>query len=206
MKTIAILSRKGGTGKTMLATHLSVEAERNGHTTALIDLDPQASTAKWGEQREEDTPPVIEAPASRLDHWLGFVAENGATLAVIDTPPDIDTFALKIARVSSFVIIPCGTSKADLDANEGIMDVVTMANVPGRIVLNHVAANSDLGFEARKSTKNYDLPCAPCQIGRRVGFIHAYNSGSVVQELEPKSKATREIRTLYRYIVKEMGD
>ena len=48
MKTIAILSRKGGTGKTMLATHLSVEAERNGHTTALLDLDPQASTAKWG--------------------------------------------------------------------------------------------------------------------------------------------------------------
>ena len=70
-----------------------------------------------------NTPAVIEAPASRLDHWLEFVADNGATLAVIDTPPDIDTFALKIARVSSFVVIPCGTSKADLEANEGIMDV-----------------------------------------------------------------------------------
>ena len=205
MQTIAILSRKGGTGKTMLATHLSVEAERTGHTTALIDLDPQASTAKWGADREEDTPAVIEAPASRLDHWLEFVEENGATLAVIDTPPDIDTFALKIARVSSFVVIPCGTSKADLEANEGIMDVVAMANVPGRIVLNHVTANSDLGFEARKATKNYNVPCAPCQIGRRVGFIHAYNSGSVVQEIEPNSKSTREIRALFRYILKEMG-
>ena len=189
----------------MLATHLSVEAERNGHTTALIDLDPQASTAKWGAQRQEDTPAVIEAPASRLDHWLEFVEDNGATLAVIDTPPDIDTFALKIARKVSFVVIPCGTSKADLEANEGIMDVIAMADVPGRIVLNHVAANSDLGSEARKATKHYDVPCAPCQIGRRVGFIHAYNSGSVVQELEPNSKSTREIRSLYRYIVKQMG-
>ena len=205
MKTIAILSRKGGTGKTMLATHLCVEAELNGHTTALLDLDPQASTAKWGAQRQDDTPPVIEAPPTRLDHWLEFVSENGATLAVIDTPPDIDTHALKIARKASFVVIPCGTSKADLEANEGIMDVVAMADVPARIVLNHVAANSDLGFEAQKATKNYNVACAPCQIGRRVGFIHAYNSGSVVQELEPNSKSTSEIRALYRYIIKEMG-
>ena len=44
MKTLAILSRKGGTGKTTIAVHLSVAAEQAGHTTALIDLDPQAST------------------------------------------------------------------------------------------------------------------------------------------------------------------
>ena len=41
MKVLSIVSQKGGTGKTSLATHLSVEAERNGHTTALIDLDPK---------------------------------------------------------------------------------------------------------------------------------------------------------------------
>ena len=54
MKVLSIVSQKGGTGKTTLATHLSVEAERNGHTIALIDLDPQASAAKWGDHREAD--------------------------------------------------------------------------------------------------------------------------------------------------------
>ena len=38
MKTLAVLSRKGGTGKTTLAIHLAVAAERAGHTTILIDL------------------------------------------------------------------------------------------------------------------------------------------------------------------------
>ena len=52
MKVLSIVSQKGGTGKTTLATHLSVEAERNGHTIALIDLDPQASAAKWGDHRD----------------------------------------------------------------------------------------------------------------------------------------------------------
>jgi len=51
MKTLAVLSRKGGTGKTTLAIHLAVAAERAGHTAILIDLDPQASAAKWSDRR-----------------------------------------------------------------------------------------------------------------------------------------------------------
>ena len=39
MQTLSILSRKGGTGKTTLATHLSVAAERAVHTPALIDRE-----------------------------------------------------------------------------------------------------------------------------------------------------------------------
>ena len=60
-------------------------------------------------------------------------------------------------------------------------------------------------FKCKHYLVLYDVLCAPCQIERRVAFIHAYNSGSVVQELEPNSKSTREIQALYRYIVKEMG-
>ncbi len=37
MKTIALLSRKGGTGKTTLAIHIPVAAEKAGHTAALSD-------------------------------------------------------------------------------------------------------------------------------------------------------------------------
>ena len=48
MKTIAILSQKGGAGKTTLAINLAVMAEQslNGGVT-LIDLDAQARGAHW---------------------------------------------------------------------------------------------------------------------------------------------------------------
>src|SRR5580765_7894771 len=49
MKTIAILSQKGGTGKTTLALHLAVEAERSGAATLIVDLDPQASASSWSD-------------------------------------------------------------------------------------------------------------------------------------------------------------
>ena len=83
MKTIAVLSRKGGTGKTTLAIHLSVAAEQAGHTTALIDLDPQASATSWRDIRENKTPAVISAHASRLSQILHLAKENGQPLQLL---------------------------------------------------------------------------------------------------------------------------
>ena len=95
MKTLAILSRKGGTGKTTLATHLSVAAESAGHTTALIDLDPQSSAAKWRDNRDGDTPAVISTHSERLSQILKLAEENGATFAILDTAPHTETAALR---------------------------------------------------------------------------------------------------------------
>ena len=52
MHTIALVSQKGGAGKTTLAVHLATEATRRGLRAILIDLDPQASAGLWGDKRE----------------------------------------------------------------------------------------------------------------------------------------------------------
>jgi chromosome partitioning protein len=40
MKTVAIISQKGGAGKTTVAIHLAVAAEEHGLRAAMFDLDP----------------------------------------------------------------------------------------------------------------------------------------------------------------------
>ena len=68
MKTIIVTSQKGGSGKTTLATHLAVEAERKGDAPAwLIDTDKQGTLSLWHERREAETPQRADLPFSRLE-------------------------------------------------------------------------------------------------------------------------------------------
>ncbi len=56
MKTVAIASQKGGTGKTTTAVHLATAATLAGYHAVVIDLDPQGSAATWGDDRGEAAP------------------------------------------------------------------------------------------------------------------------------------------------------
>ena len=106
MKTLAILSRKGGTGKTTIAVHLAVAAEQAGYTTALIDLDPQASAVSWSDKREVDTPVVISAHSSRLTDLLKKAEDSSVDIAIIDTAAHAKTSALTAARVATITLVP----------------------------------------------------------------------------------------------------
>lgn len=205
MKTIAILSRKGGTGKTTIAIHMTVAAELAGHTTALIDLDPQASAVRWSDNREEETPAVVSAHSSRLPETLHLAKQNGATLAVIDTAPHTESAALEAANASEFVLIPCKPALIDLQAIESTINIIKIAHVPASVVMTVVPPHGDLAEQARMAISHYEIPCAPCNIGQRVAFNHAYTAGLTVQEYEPRGKASGEIKELYKYIAKEIG-
>ena len=112
METVAILSGKGGAGKTTLAVHLAVTSVQSGHSTALIDLDPQASAFSWHQTRLNDvaSPVVISAHAARLLEILDTAKKKGVALTIIDTAPHAETPALAAARAASLVLIPCRPS------------------------------------------------------------------------------------------------
>ena len=45
MRTIAVIARKGGSGKTTVAVHLAIAAHLRGKRTLLADSDPQRSSS-----------------------------------------------------------------------------------------------------------------------------------------------------------------
>lgn len=58
MRVVAFVTQKGGAGKTTLAACLSVIAAQAGERVIALDLDPQQSLAKWGDERTVDAPSV----------------------------------------------------------------------------------------------------------------------------------------------------
>ena len=204
MKVLVMLGRKGGTGKSTIGVNLAVAAEKAGHSTLLVDLDPQASAAKWKDHREAETPVVVATPISRLKEILSKAKEAGATLVILDTAQNSDSE--DAAEIADMVLIPAHTSSSDLYALTSTINMVRRANVPARIVFNDVPPRGESRVEdAREAAKMFDVPCVPFHVVDRVAFVDSYNAGLSVEEYEPRGKASREIRDLYKYISDEMG-
>jgi chromosome partitioning protein len=201
MKTIAIESQKGGTGKTTTALNLAVAAERAGHTAVVIDLDPQASAAGWKDTRPAETPIVVSVPPTRLPQALQAAQEGGADLVLIDTAPHVESAALAAAKAADLILIPCRAGILDLRAIGTTADLVKIAGKPAFVLLNAIPPGATrLIADARAAVAVHGLEVAPVAIQQRAAFGHALTAGQTAQEFEPGGKAAEEIAELYSWL------
>ena len=93
MQVIALLSTKGGAGKTALAVEMGA---------VVLDLDPQASACRWRDRREAAFPVVTDVAPARLRPTLDAARARRVATVVLDTPPRSETAALEAARAPTW--------------------------------------------------------------------------------------------------------
>lgn len=199
MRTLAIISQKGGAGKTTLSLHLAVAAHLAGLKAAVIDLDPQATARKWGDRRQALAPEVVGDHAERLPQLIEAAEANGADLLVIDTAPNADRASLAAARAADLILIPCRPATFDLEAIETTRDLAAIAKKPAWIVLSAAPVRSAVTDEARRGLEHLGAKVAPQPIYARVAYSHAVIDGRTAQEFEPHGKAAEEMQQLYKW-------
>lgn len=205
MKTIAIISQKGGSGKTTIAVHLSVAAEQHGLKTALFDLDPQASAASWADRRNTPYPVVLAAQAPRLPALITQAQEQQADLVVIDSAPNADTASLAAAKAADLILIPCRPSAFDLHAIGTTLGLASVAGKPAYVLLNAVPSQGRLADEARETLLHNRIQVAEPLIHNLIAFSHAVNDGRTAQEFDPKCKASLETQALFKWAAKQLN-
>lgn len=205
MKTIAILSQKGGSGKTTLAIHIATEAARSGLKVAVFDLDPQATATKWGDRRASPVPEVISGHATRLPTLIAAARDCGADLLILDTAPNADQIAALSARTADLVLVPCRPAKFDLEAIETTLLLIQAARKPAYVVLNAVAAQGRMAEEAIAGLEASGAQVAPVRFGQRAAYSNAVIDGRVAQEYEPKGKAAREVESVFDWLIAELN-
>lgn len=197
MKTVAIVSQKGGSGKTTLSLHIATAVEAAGSPTVIIDLDPQASAAGWGDSREGDAPVVVALPYTRLTHGLKAAADGGAKLAVIDTAPHSDSVAIAAVKAADLVLIPCRAGILDLRAISTTAELVMSTGKRAFVIFNAVPPRAtQLLADAQAAVAHHGLPIAPVTLQQRAAFGHALTIGKTASEYEPHSKASEEVNEL----------
>jgi chromosome partitioning protein len=201
MLTIALISQKGGVGKTTLAIHLATAFEAQGRQTLLVDLDPQTSAAEWKDARQAERPYVMAMPPSRLGKALETAREHQAEVVVLDTAPHSEGTALDAARAADLILVPCQPSIMDLRAMRKTADLLNYVKKPTYAVLNEVAPQGTVADEAgRAITAQFGIPVCPIRLGQRVAFNRCLLTGQTAQEYEPGSKAAQEIDALLQWI------
>ena len=200
MQVIVINSQKGGSGKTMLAKHLSVEAERAGDGPVfLIDTDPQGSLTAWHTKRESETPQRVELPFDGLERGLQLLRQHGAAYCFIDTASGRVDVAKELFKLADFVIFPVQASEDDLTAAPVTVQALKEAGVPFLFVLTRVKANTLITAQAAAVLSKHG-EVAETFVNDRTAYKSPYPKGQTITEAEPKGLAAKEISSLWENI------
>jgi chromosome partitioning protein len=206
MRTVAVISQKGGAGKTTLALHIAVAAELAGYSTALIDMDPQGTAEAWSEWRKEAPPIVVPAKTATLGRTLERAAGHGAEFAVIDTPPLAEAEARAAAKASDLVLVPCRPNAFDLHSIRTTTDLTRFAAKPAFVIFNAgPVAAARLYGETTELVNEIGMNVAPVRISERATFRHSTGSGQAAQETEPQGKAAAEVDALWRWVCQQVN-
>ena len=200
MRSIAVVSRKGGSGKTTLAGHLAVAAEQAGAgPVAIIDTDPQASLTDWWNARQDGSPLFVQTSFDDLATDCDRLKAAGIELLIIDTPPAISDSIETCIELADLVVIPSRPSPHDIRSVVSTVDLVEHLGKPLVFVINAALSRAKITTEAIALLSRHG-PIAPVLVGQRVDFAASMTDGRTVMELPGTSKSSDEIAGLWAYL------
>lgn len=207
MSIIAIVSQKGGSGKTTLALHLAASATQAKRPACIVDTDPQATAAAWGDWRGDFLPIVVTSPPARLARTIERArSQDDIEVVVIDTPPHAEAAMREAIKAADLVLIPSRPRAFDLHALEGVAEMLGHADTPAFVVFNAVPGGATRQVEeAARSAKALGLEVCPISFGERADFHKSSAKGEVASEIDADGKAAKEAKKLWKWVAKQLG-
>lgn len=205
---IAMISQKGGVGKSAISRGLACEAARNDLAVKIADLDTQQGTCiEWNRTRlEEGVEPVIAAESFSTAAQALKVAEH-YDLLIIDGPARASAGTLEIARVANLVVQPSGPSRDDLIPAIKEFHALVKAGIPKSKL---VFAMSRMGTQAEEEAARVFIEGAGYMVltgclFERPAYRQAHNRGRAVTETYYK-QLNEQADVLIQSLIDKIGE
>lgn len=188
-KIFTIANRKGGVGKTTIATNLAVNLSKKGKTL-LVDGDEQKSAYKWNEYRQDKLPSIFV-----LDNLIDTLESlnNEYDFIVIDVAGRDSQIFREALLISDKLIIPTQASLIDLEVLEYVSEKVAQAQENNPELQSLVVIN--------KAPTNY----RNAETGQAQAFIGQFDNLTLLNTIIHDRKAFRDA-FVESLAVSEMSD
>lgn len=180
---LALISTKGGTGKTTSAVYLATALHRIGRTL-LVDADPQLSALTWSQQGDGLPFTVISLPVRDLHKR---VADLGADFdhVVLDTPPGDLGIIRSAIMAASVAVVPVAPTGLDLNRLRPTFEVLAELEpvhaVDVGVLLTKVRWGTRSAREAREVLAELGYPVLDAEIP--LAEMYAGSFGSAPADL-----------------------
>jgi len=196
-----VTSRKGGTGKSSVSSHLSVFA---GPGAVLIDTDAQddeGSSGTWMQARTSGTPQFHSYDKYKqygIERLIAQAEDAGATHVIIDTAPVADANVAALMKMADVIVVVTEPSFLPLKALPRSLSLAEAAGKPTLVVLNKVKESRLETAQTREIFAQNEI--AFVELNDLAEFGRALAEGKAVHEFAPKSKAAQQVATLWHKI------
>jgi chromosome partitioning protein len=202
MQVVALVTQKGGTGKSSLAVSLAVAAQEAGLKAAIVDIDPQGTASEWFQRRRAAAPEVARLHWSYLSSQIHAFERNGHDLILVDTPGADDSAASAAIREANLCLLPLRPSIADVEAMKPTLRYLNDRDKPFAFVLNQcpVGGRTSRTSNAFRALQLIGGVC-DATVALRSDHMDALAAGLGVTEHAPGGKAAMEIRQVLDWVL-----
>jgi chromosome partitioning protein len=206
---VTLMGQKGGVGKSTMAICLGMEALRRGHSTLLVDADPQGTVRTWSEvaaENRQPAPTVVAMGASmHRPGQLDVVAKN-YDFTFIDCPPRHGDVQRSALMITDLAIVPCGPSASDVWALTSSLELIQAArslreSLQACIVISRKQPRTSLGRDARAVLESSGLTVLSSELFYRVAYQEALAAGTGVTGRR-RDAASSEVQRLFEEVEK----
>lgn len=201
---------KGGSGKTTLATNLTVLRAQSGRKVLLVDADEQRSSSDWADQRLGlgiDTPwTTVQLAGKSIYAQLQKMLEHYDDI-LVDVGGRDTTSQRSALSIADIFLVPFKPRSLDIWTIGTVKNMISEISVINPklktyAVINQADAKGSDNTDALEVIAECpDMTCLSVTIGHRKAFANAAADGLSVAELKNSDKkASQEIRDLYEAI------